>query len=160
MFLVCNFAVTTFETAKPSSTGISRWSMFTVSFGMIQQQFSLNENKKLILSASTLCSDKFRRFVHNNTTLCTHFSNLLLVRARHLSMTQQSGAVPNLRGTNCSRAPSVVRNPHFILAHLVYINRLFEVVKLFVPIETPRLSRARFSVKKWEIALSTVLEIQ
>ena len=33
-------------------------------------------------------------------------------------MTQQNGAVSNLYDTNCSGAPSVVWNPHFILVHL------------------------------------------
>ena len=61
---------------------------------------------------------KFRDIEHNNTTLCTHFSNSSLVHAWHLLMTQQDDAVSNLCDTNCSRAPSVVWNPHFILVHL------------------------------------------
>ena len=56
---------------------------------------------------------KFRHIEHNNTTLYT------LVRVWHLSKTQQDGAVSNLHGTNCSGAPSVVWNPHFLLIHLV-----------------------------------------
>ena len=62
---------------------------------------------------------KFWLIEHNNTTLSVHFSNLSLVCVWHLSMTQQNGAVLNLRTTNCSVAPSVVWNPHFVLVHLI-----------------------------------------
>ena len=36
---------------------------------------------------------KFRHIKNNNTTLCTHFSNLSLVRMRHLLKTQQNDTV-------------------------------------------------------------------
>ena len=62
---------------------------------------------------------KFRHIEQNNTTLCTHFSNLSPVRVWHLLTTQQNGAVSSLYSKNCSGAPSIVWNPHFILAHLV-----------------------------------------
>ena len=65
--------------------------------------------------------NKFRHIEQNNTTLCTHFSNLSPVRIWHL-LTQQNIAAPNLYSTNCSVAPSVVWNPHFILVNLVYIS--------------------------------------
>ena len=35
---------------------------------------------------------KFRHIEHRNTTLCTHFSNLSLVRVRHSLMTRQNDA--------------------------------------------------------------------
>ena len=62
---------------------------------------------------------KFRHVEHNNTTPCIQFSNLSLVRVRHLLTTQQNCAVSNLYSTNCSGAPSVVSNPYFTLVHLV-----------------------------------------
>ena len=61
---------------------------------------------------------KFWHIEHNNTTLCTHFSKLSLVSVWHL-MKQQKGALSNLYSTNCSDAPSVVWNPHFVLVLLV-----------------------------------------
>ena len=39
---------------------------------------------------------KFRLIEHNNTTLCTHFSNSSLARVWHSSTTQQKDAVSNL----------------------------------------------------------------
>ena len=95
--------------------------------GMIKQQFSSNQNKKLMLSANAFVRYKFRHIEHNNTTLCMHFSDLSLVYIWHLSMTQQNGAVSNRYSTNCSSAPSVVWNPHFILVHLVnhFTNPIF-----------------------------------
>ena len=65
---------------------------------------------------------KFRHIEHNNTTLCTHFSNLSLVRVSHSLMTQQNSALSNFHSTTGSGSPSVVWNPHFILVHLVKLN--------------------------------------
>ena len=61
---------------------------------------------------------KFRHIEHNNTTLCTQFSNLLQFSnfplstsalVWHLSMTQQNAVVSNLYSANCSGAPSDIR---------------------------------------------------
>ena len=68
---------------------------------------------------------KFRHFEHNNTTLCTHFSNISLVSLWLMLMTQQNGAVSNIYSTNCSGAPSVVWNPHFLLVHMVKSTTLY-----------------------------------
>ena len=67
---------------------------------------------------------KFRHIQHN-TTLFIHFSNLSLVCIWHLLMTQQNGVVANLHSTNCSGAPSVVWNPHFIFVYLVHKDKIF-----------------------------------
>ena len=62
-----------------------------------------------------------RRHIEHNTTLCTHFSKLSLVRIRHLLMTLQNDAVSNLFAqTALFGAPSVVWKPHFILVHQVH----------------------------------------
>ena len=45
---------------------------------MIQQQFSSNENKKLMLSANALCSEKFRHIEHN--TIHTLFQFITCAR--------------------------------------------------------------------------------
>ena len=68
---------------------------------------------------------KFRHVERNNIVLCSHLSNLSLVRIQHLLMTQQNAAVSNFCSTNCSGAPSVVWNPHFILIHLVKLKATF-----------------------------------
>ena len=50
------------------------------------------------------------------------------MRIWHLLITQQNGgAVSNLYNTNCSGAPSAVRNPLFILVHLVFLYILIKV---------------------------------
>ena len=73
---------------------------------------------------------KFRHIEHNNTTLCTHFQ--FITRAR-LTL----GAVSNLHSTNCSCAPSVVWNLHFILVHPILITK-DTVGVLITNRETPR----------------------
>ena len=88
--------------------------------GMIQQQFSSNEIKNVMLPL--FVRYKFRHIEQDNTTLRTHFSNLQLVHVWHLLVTQQNSAVLSLYGTNCSGAPSVVWNSHFIFVHLIELN--------------------------------------
>ena len=82
---------------------------------------------------------KFRHIEHNNTTLCTHFSNLSLVRVWHWLTTQQNGTVLNLYSTNCPGAPSVVTNPNFILVTwytntcpcITEISLILKLIKIF-----------------------------
>lgn len=63
---------------------------------------------------------KFQHIEYNNTTLCTHFTNLSLMHVWHLLMTEQNYAVSNLYSINFIGVSSVVWNPYFILLHLVY----------------------------------------
>ena len=57
-------------------------------------------------------------WTQQHNTIHTLF-NLSLVRVWHLLVKQQNGVVSNFYSTNCSSAPSVVWNPHFILVHPV-----------------------------------------
>ena len=85
--------------------------------GMIQQQFSSNENKTL-MPRMLFVRYKFRQIEHNNKTLCTHFP-IYHSCVSDTCWWHKNGAVPNLHNTNCSGAPPVVWNPHLILVHLV-----------------------------------------
>ena len=85
------------------------------------------------LHTNQIAAQQVRRDIeHNNTTLYTHFSNLsrlTLVHVWHL-MTQQNDAVSNPYNTNCTSAPSIIWNRHYILAHLVNSDHILMKAKV------------------------------
>ena len=81
---------------------------------MIQQQFSSNEKKNWCRPRVLFVRFKFRYIEYNNTTL--HNVHTCLISH---SCASDTCWWQNLYSTNCSGAPSVVRNLHFIFVYLV-----------------------------------------